>query len=536
MSKKGIWSLAYLRLSNGSSKFIMAALTVGITFLTVSILLMFTVGDAVISSGNSLNDYACFLVSSNYSDTLYIRNEESADFVKNYGGHQLTAEQYNDLRDKFGFDEITWLELAINAYGKIADGSVELQVDGDAISLSDTLRIKFFNGYSGLGSLIPQSFISDFIERYGKEIIKGGGFTDGNRELLISEEFLDSLDIEWQDVIGKTISLTISYSDYGENMDFAVILDDDNIFDNPHKNSFSEEAVDYGGGTVAVFADFKVVGVIDRDYFSLNEFTECEAPVWMLGGALSPLPQMSVQRVYTDYSYKDKVVVTYPETDYEALSKEVTEAGYVFPFLVGNWFSQYEYDVLENYITPVYNHYIHCGDMTASENCYTKINELIKTNNGGIHAVNSFYRNEFLGLISLVKLYKILLVAVGAVSAVILITVLIVYMNTANLNVRKLKRFGYLLECLGMNGKEIKCLRFFEMILLIAISAAAALVSGLAISLLLNFGVQSFMSTFGMTLSLKLVFFLPSFLIAILFVSVILAPYCVLVKFDDERA
>lgn len=534
MKNKSLWSLAFFRLKNRFSKFMILSAIVGVTLFTVIILLAFSLSDQIISSKNTRNEYSCFLVSSNCADEMDVRDEEfSRDFLSSYGGHQLTARQYEEMRGDYKFEEITWLEFAVNTYGRLKEDTVALNIGDKEIFLEDTLRMKFFDDYDGLESLIPNSFISDFSNQYHKEIIKGKPFTDGKREMLLSEEFLDSMNLKWEDVIGKTVGLTVTYENYSDSFQFAVTLDDDNVAENLHKNSTSEEAVDYGGGKVAIFSDFKVVGVIDRDYFQLNEFTEKEAPIWMLMDVLTPLPYLSIQKVYSNYSYINKVVVTYPQTDYEAYSVRLTQEGYVFPFLVGNWYWQDEYDVFENWITPTFMHYIQCKNMLDADKCYTEINRLIHANNGGIYAVNGFFRQEFLGILTLSRVYKILIIVVCAIGALTLMTMLMVYVNSANLNKRKLKKFVFMLKSLGMHDKDIKLMRVFEMLLLIVIVSVISMFGSLIFSLLFNDGLQQFMATYGVALSLRLAFFPVSWLIAIAIMTVVLLPSSVLVRYED---
>ena len=98
--------------------------------------------------------------------------------------------------------------------------------------------------------------------------------------------------------------------------------DNDTVYDNPHLLTSQGESLTLTG-KVTIFENFKIAGIINREYYGIREITDKDAAIWikydsfvMPGGEVN-IPEFSVQDIYDAYGRKKTAFVfTYPSADY----------------------------------------------------------------------------------------------------------------------------------------------------------------------------------------------------------------------------
>lgn len=315
------------------------------------------------------------------------------DWLKRYGGAQLTASQF----DEVSATAESALKSLVITFGAGGDGKLDFSVDGKMIDVK-SIDVKFVDSANSF--CYPQSFGERFVEKYSTAAVYGAQNFAGDSEIMITESVLELFDIQKEDALGKTVSLFIGYKMFEQTDISYVVLDDDN----DPSNRVNVAEVGASGGTVRIFKDYHIVGVIDDRYFGLNSLTENEPRVWIsLSSVISDgelaLPEFTVRQTGSDI-YTKSMVVTYPTTDYVEYSNTVTEQGKTFLFLCGNWFRRTgAVEYLNNFVTPQYETFLQFGDYKTAKDAYDIVLGHLDEN-ADWDVTYTFFDQSFRGLVA----------------------------------------------------------------------------------------------------------------------------------------
>lgn len=383
----------------------------------------------------------------------------------------------------------------------IKSGENNVSIDGGLKTNNSRLTLKFYDDKS---LMFPTNINNDLTKQSGYGVIKSGsGFSDNSRsEIIVSEKWLQDLGYSATDALNKTVSLSVDVQPTKyENSQFYIynyILDNDNVANNPHELSTVLNGIkdEFEGGTVEIFKDFTIVGIINNEYFSDEYNTQNDAHIWLTSDSLyaddgtTYLPKVNYQQLYYGSSAYNGALITYSDRDIVSLSRTATDKGLIFPFFIDGGYES----IWTRAIRPGERHCLSPEPITSSV--------LQLKNYSTLKRMYSFYKKSFgekltasnslefvrfpvtpvalnsLTISNEVDKYTIIL---GVIGITILVATLFNYYNHLSfLSRRRIKFYGVMLT-LGAKHKECKFINLMEVLILFGIAICVSTVLSLII-------------------------------------------------------
>lgn len=530
MKKKDIFQLALLRIKSKNSIRTFIAMIFGLLMLVEVLWLAFAINLHLKSQINDTPMSNLFLIESNTNQDIDIRVPNRPDMHLNTG-IQLTYEQAQSLQK----GEVIWTEVLYDiSQNKYSSAELEFSIDGQIYDIDDNFKIKFIK--NGHIKTHPESIESYLLDTYGHGGIYGEKFGDSIREVYISENMIERLGLTRDIAMGKYISLSMVCK--GEDFSRSYLFDNDTIFENQHIKCYDIDAKSPSiDGRVKVFCDFRIVGVISREYYSVNNLTASDCDIWLKDDVLtsddgvSLFPKISVQEVYGQFLQKSaKIVLTYPSEDIIKYSEEVTAQGKFFPFFAGGL----KYADINmgrgssNNIMPLCVSYVQCEDFKSAKNIAKKVKENVIENNGGEAPYYNYSHcsSEFITLWRLSDTMNRISVAFAIIGGLTLLTVLLNYGNVVSFNARKRVDFLIMMKKMGMTEKDKNTLVNMEILVGFAIVLFISFVVGFLVSAIAKTIITKIISEFLLlsNINIALWLYLPAFLVVavVMFIAMIL--------------
>lgn len=530
MKKKDIFQLALLRIKSKNSIRTFIAMIFGLLMLVEVLWLAFAINLHLKSQINDTPMSNLFLIESNTNQDIDIRVPNRPDMHLNTG-IQLTYEQAQSLQK----GEVIWTEVLYDiSQNKYSSAELEFSIDGQMYDIDDNFKIKFIK--NGHIKTHPESIESYLLDTYGHGGIYGEKFGDSIREVYISENMIERLGLTRDIAMGKYISLSMVCK--GEDFSRSYLFDNDTIFENQHIKCYDIDAKSPSiDGRVKVFCDFRIVGVISREYYSVNNLTASDCDIWLKDDVLtsddgvSLFPKISVQEVYGQFLQKSaKIVLTYPSEDIIKYSEEVTAQGKFFPFFAGGL----KYADINmgrgssNNIMPLCVSYVQCEDFKSAKNIAKKVKENVIENNGGEAPYYNYSHcsSEFITLWRLSDTMNRISVAFAIIGGLTLLTVLLNYGNVVSFNARKRVDFLIMMKKMGMTEKDKNTLVNMEILVGFAIVLFISFVVGFLVSAIAKTIITKIIYEFLLlsNINIALWLYLPAFLVVavVMFIAMIL--------------
>lgn len=522
MKKKDIFQLALLRIKSKNSIRTFVAMIFGTLMLVEVLWLAFAINLHLQSQINDTPLSNMFLIESNSTKSVDIRTQGSGTDGQVSQGIQLTYEQKQSLTVK---DEIVWTEVFFSSLeNKYSGAELEFSIDGQVHDIDDDFKIKFIK--DAQVKTYPDSIESYLLDTYGHSGIYGEKFGDSKRELYISEIMLGRLGLTRDEAIGKNLSLSMVCS--GEDFSRSYLFDNDTIFENQHIKCYDIDAKSPSiDGRVKIFCDFRIVGVISKEYYNVNNLTASDCDIWMKDDVLtdddgvSLFPKISVQEVYGQFSQKSaKIILTYPSVDFIRYSEEVTAQGEFFPFFAGGL----KYADMNlgrgssNNVMPTYVSYVQCENFKTAKNFANKVKQNVIENNGGEAPYYHYGHcsNEFITLWRISDTMNRVSIAFAIIGGLTLLTVILNYGNVVSFNARKRVDFLIMMKKMGMTEKDKNTLMNMEIFGGFAIVLLISFVVGLIVSAIAKSIINMIISEFTLLskINIALWLYLPAFLVA----------------------
>lgn len=518
MKYKDILKIAMLRLKNKNSKRTIFIMVFGLVMLIPVLWLIFSF---YFNFYDNIHDNQSvdmmFRIDSDFGQSIDIRGgEKSTKFYEENRGIQLTFEQYEDIKTD---DTVEWFSFVLNYYRE--SGNSNIHIGDKILGAKDNIECKFVLGEK----IIPDSIQNYIYSTTGHNAVYGQGFSENKREILVSEKWLKENGLSKEDVLNKEISLDINYVGFDFYNNFDVILDNDTIFENQHISAYDKnyKPADFVGN-ISVFKNYKIVGVVSEEYFSINDFTAIDSDFWFKDTAIiddsgqSVYPKLSLQDVYKDGKLTSVIVATYPSTDWTTYSQEVTEQGCFFPFLQGNIHTRTR---SMNRIYPIKSAFVQYDNFKEAKANFKKLENIL-----GDYIFASQYGAITLNFYRLVSEEKNISIAcgiMGVVGGITLITVIANYGAAVCFNARKRKDFLQMMYRMGITQKEKKMIVWTEIMSIFMIASAIAFIISLFIAIIIKLVVDSIIKQFiaDTVFKISLIYIIPAFLVLFLLVGVI---------------
>lgn len=490
-----------LRLGNKTSRKMITAVAFGLVMLSVVIWLFLAFHADIRSKTDSSAVSNVMLQQNNISDDILIAGTKSRDLYEGMKGRQLTVAQTETLPSPA--EQISWLTYIVkSSLGErssfTADG-LPLEINGD-LTFKILLSDKVF----------PSCFDEYLIAQGEKGVLSQGGFTNSKAEMLVSAKLLRSLGIDPSNAIGIRLSLSVDYTD----MDFLnekFILDNDNLYGNEHAARSQNNAIPSVRGSVTIFENYAIAGVISDAYYSINDLTQNDCDIWLNHDSIVTdsqtdlYPRISVQDVYVYDSQEAKIVATYPSSDYTNYSAKVATEGCFFPFVLGNDYLS-PGNPANNSLTPVVNSFVQCKDLSSAINYVNTTDYYISSNSPDGAAYYSFCSNAFNSLKQLYDAVNVASAVLACIGTITLMAVILNYANIACFNARKRRSYMRMLMNIGITARDKRRLVFAETFVSLAVSLLSAFIVGLVISLIIGSQLPKLLTRFavfsGITIAL----------------------------------
>ena len=463
MRARDIWQLAQLRGRSRAGRCTSATIAIGLILLipVVWILLAFY-GEIYVDEekkpGNRIFSYYTL------PDEVYTYGEEAARIWedKEQRGDFLSE---GELKEYSGQEQIFSPVIDYNRAKELS-----FTIDGD--EYADNLSSGTALSLKAVGDRQYLSVMDDYMQGDDGVII-GEGFTGDTAEIYISEILLEALGLD-RSVLGKTASLSLTF-DEEKYSEIYNVPDNDTVYDNPNLLTSQGESLTLTG-KVTIFENFKIAGIINREYYGIRGITDKDAAIWikydsfvMPGGEVN-IPEFSVQDIYDAYGRKKTAFVfTYPSADYVNYSQTVAAAGRAFFFTpcTTNLINGDTYFNGNNY--PVAMTYVQYRDFYTARRMMEKAEAVFGDRSFHI------YPSTLKAAANDMRTTDIICLVFGIVGGISLITCIVNYSGAAAFSLRKRKNFLDMMEKMGITEKDRRKLILFETlaILLRALIAAA---------------------------------------------------------------
>lgn len=531
MKSKDIARIAFLRLHNKNSKRTIIALAFGMIMIVPVVWLLFSFyyDFQYKIGGQQINNI--IMVESNVTDTFDMRTSSALDILAS-SGYQLTTSQFNEIKNDTA---ITWQKILFNRINATSVIHDDMKCDfrlGERVlrSRDDTntsFEIKFYEGDKS--KTYPPEFDDYLLKKSDHKVIYGDSFS-GEREIIVSEIFLDNVGLTKEEALNQNLSLTIQYNNVAYDY-YGFVLDDDTVFDNNHiyNDASKKNIIKNVNGEISIFSEYKIIGVISREYYEINDLTRKDSHFWAQESSLhtpdgkSTLPKVSVQNIHNGYghSFSDHPILTYDDTDYVSASRRITDSGAIYPFLIGNTWSNMEYS---NQYLPVRSSWITYHSYKETLAASKIIDNLTNINSNGFQKKNFLaFSSEFVSLRNMNESINIAMVILSIIGGLTLFVVIVNYANIMSFNARKRASYMKMMQCMGISNKDKKRVMWYEILLLLFISAGIALVVSGIIVLAVSEIVKSLLTATSTlnNITLSFAFFPLAYIVVILAMTVI---------------
>lgn len=508
MKAKDVISIATIRLNNKYSHKTIFIMAIGLSFLIPVIWLIFSFYLGFFAGLNNKDTNNVLFFESQLGQEVYICGDSSQTSLETLKGIEIDTQQYEYFANT---SSVEWREFWVKSSKQ---NTLNLRLDGQDVDCQE-MTLKFLM----TDRIVPSNIDDYIISQYGKPTVQGNGFSNNKREILVSERFLDKYNYD-ASVIGKKLSLSIDYNEYDLIQD-RYRLDNDTVW----QNDFMLSKDTKFDGQIAIFKDYTIVGVVSREYYSVNEFTEQDSDFWLRESCMRDsdgnnlFPELSIQDVNDNGNIRVEKIATYPSIDYTSFSQEKVEEGCFFPFIIGN--SYLRTRASGELIVPLKLSFVQYDNFIQSKNMMTQFE---KWNN----RKGTPYRIHTLVLESYVNSYKIISIitaVLGVLGVVVLISVLLNYGNAMSFNARIRRKFMTMMSKMGATSKDKKRLVLVEIFGLYFVSSLLALVVSFVECLILKLVLISISDKFGLsnTINVSLAYFFPAFLAVWIGVSIIVS-------------
>lgn len=530
MKSKDIARIAFLRLHNKNSKRTIIALAFGMIMIVPVVWLLFSFYYDFQSKigGQQINNI--IMLESNVTDTFDMRTSSAVNILAS-SGYQLTTSQFNEIKNDTA---ITWQKILFNRINATSVSHDAMKCDfrlGERVlrSRDDTntgFEIKFYEGDKG--KTHPTEFDDYLLKNSGHKVIYGESFS-GEREIIVSEIFLDNVGLTKEEALGQDLSCTIQYNNVAYDY-YNFVLDDDAIFENDHiyNDASKKNIIRNVNGDINIFSEYRIVGVISREYYEINDLTKQDSHIWVQESALytldgkSTMPKVSVQNIHNGYGnvFQDCLILTYDDTDYVSASRRITDSGAFYPFLIGNTWSNMEYN---NQYLPVRSSWITYPSYKDTLASYKTINKFTKINSNGFQNKNLLaYSSEFISLSNMNESVNIAMIVLSIIGGITLFVVVVNYANIMSFNARKRANYMKMMYCMGISNTDKKRIMWYEILLLLFISAIIALIVSGIIVLTVSLIVKSLLvSTVLNNITLSFSFFPLAYIVVVIAMTIV---------------
>ena len=413
-------------------------------------------------------------------------------------------------------------------------GESVLTAGGEEYLSSKTNYLKIFR----TRTLFPESLEKAASGINGKGIFASGGAFTGERQVIVSQKWLNSFGAGGLTAGDKiSLSVTVEPTVYSASTTFpySYALDNDTDPSNAHCNALPQTRVneEFSGGTAEIFSDYTIAGVISDEYFNSEWGTLFDGDIWLQERSLtingeSTLPKVTNSRLYDGSKYYQARIITYTETDISLLSQKITESGAVFPFFIeGGFISPWTlksdagaYNERKAYSSqPIVESLIQLDDFSQIKRLYSGFSRYFGqmlydqpvTNVQSLPVTYAAY-----DAIQLSERYDSVLTVLYALGTVILVAALLEYYNILSFNAKAHARKYGILRAMGIKRGEYASVYCLELLLAVLFAFIPAAVLGFFVSLGINLGAQKI--SFLSNISLNLAYFPLAALCAFAFV------------------
>ena len=401
----------------------------------------------------------------------------TSDYESGYMGNVmpvLGSKDYEELKTMVGGDIE---EIVYNEYFNVSDRSQTIIEEktkflfNKAIYVDDVFynipqKIKMVECSRKNQEVIPDAIISDLNESGKEFLVAGSGFSEDARgEVMLSEVIVEEFGFNPEQAIGKKFTLKVS-----ESLSDGYAIDNDN-------NPFNEyEGENTGNFQAEAISNFKVVGVISKDYYKLSEIFMYDAHIWISEDSVyvyengkpynKYLPQISV--VEKDEALPDKwsgTVFTYSES-LSALEEKARNEKMFFPAMPGIKFSEdgVSYNIPYRSSSSLF---IQCKDYSSAKKVSSYLDSVYKkiTNYGTDYKF--FYASySFVNFLFINTLGDYVTIAFMILGGVILFATLLNLYNSVSYSVQSRKNYLGMMRAIGAKESIIRRLYFLEILMI----------------------------------------------------------------------
>ena len=335
---------------------------------------------------------------------------------------------------------------------------------------------------------------------YGDLLLAGDYINNDNRGIMINSRLLDSLNINYNDIIGKKISYVVS------------IPTNYNIY-------YPDISYKHEGEFIDVFKDFVVVGVFnDNVYNCPTRAIEKDSIFWVNNKYLD------------DHSYYDFVDQkgAYYHNDPILEAKRIVDEGLVFS---GDYLL-----TLPNKRTNVLYQY---KDFESTYEAYNNIYKYIFESSARDYSI---FKTKLLGdYLQLYSTFNLIIVSFATISIIVFVATLINMILIIDYQKRRKKHFLNMLRSLGYSKSNvIKIFNYqvnIQYIISVLISFILSFIISLIGTIVWNNKMKQTNFSNGLNYNINLLYFIPAFFIIIfimyLIVKLIIFIYNLLAKNDS---
>lgn len=505
MKNKELFNLAKTSFKRQkSSRLIVLSLTFAIVMITLAVWLII-----------SFYGYMAKMLKSVPTNAFDVRLERHADLPDN---------QYDDLHamlegkecvESFGFSFLSFAGGAEENFvlGDPANGEKSFnnkKLTNKFGGNKDNLTYYDEDDYSSdkkvIGYITKMQFINlaksnnkcwlssaeDYFNKKGKKILlKGNSLSgDGKRQIMVSERFVQFNNLDINNIVGKKLSYSLNYATaeddiYGNN---AWLLDKDSDANNGEDNVFAKGAFDF---SVQIFKDFEIVGVFSNDYLAYNN---------------------NFEFIVSDKSFDEndlplayKPVYTMKNSDYAGYSKQVADAGKVFPFMYMNRYStEWESSFMGDSMVYVYNYAT--LEMKEFKGVYKYFwNNYEQAHNAAInnHDIRTTFRQES-NIVSTYQTLETCAMFLLAFGVIIFVAVTINLYNLLAYNSMERSKVLLIYNAIGFTQTDVKKMYFFECLIGYLKAFLYSLLASVAFITIIVVAVNKVLKEFGYIFNLTL--------------------------------
>ena len=507
MQKKNLLAIALLKIKDKKSVRNIVMMTVAMSLLVPIIWLVLSFNLGLVQEIDKDNVNHILKIESSITENVFVKGDKSVQFFARRG-KQLSMEEVSLFKSG---EEINWQEWALKSTN---DANIYLGIGEKSIQFNEDMTFKIIESES----YIP-SGIKDYIKNnHNQDVVVGQGFSNAKREIMVSKKFLNNIGVSSEQALGQDMFLEVDYIDHDTNK-ARFVIDNDTIIENdfvPTKSLLNCK--------IRVFDQYKIVGIISDEYYSLNEFTANDGDLWIKESSLMSTsgnlyPTISVQDVEYDEQNIMARIITYPIFGMENWNDVVYNEGCFLP--VGG-------DIRFNFsgksgelVRPIRYSFIQYKNFSQTKQMSDKFDNIVGNDGSG-------YRANTIQMAVIVEEYNINMIIssiLGVIGVLSFVGVLVTYTNFIQFSIRKRKKFLTMLGNMGATYKECRRVLMLEMLGQVGCASIISTVISLVTCLIIKMSIFSHLKTFT-TIQLSLIYLIPALAIVflvIIFIVIILS-------------